>query len=288
MLHSLLCEAEAMKRRREATKVNTPVTTRKNVKTSTTEETKTNEPPPKKRQSTRLQKQQVSHAPEVTKQEETSRASQQLQVYVNQASSSDSTLGPAETPIFDDALGYIQQIKEQFHSTPDVYTSFLEIMKDFKVGTINTDVVIQRVKTLFKGYNSLTLGFNQFLPVNLRIKEEELGPSTLPPTPISAQAAKSKPQLAREFNHAVQFVSKVKQRFIDQPEVYQNFLEILYDYRSKLTPNDVQGRINQLFASHQDLLYEFNFFLNADRKNENATEPKKSAKSAARRTKPSS
>jgi paired amphipathic helix protein Sin3a len=40
-----------------------------------------------------------------------------------------------------------------------------------------------------------------------------------------------------EFNHAVQYVAKIKQRF--KPAIYSEFLEILHDYQSKRTIDDV-------------------------------------------------
>ena len=47
---------------------------------------------------------------------------------------------------------------------PHVYNEFLEIMKNFKAKSINTPDVIERVKSLFRGYNDLIIGFNMFLP----------------------------------------------------------------------------------------------------------------------------
>jgi paired amphipathic helix protein Sin3a len=34
-----------------------------------------------------------------------------------------------------DALTYLDQVKNQFHSSPDIYNRFLDIMKDFKAQT---------------------------------------------------------------------------------------------------------------------------------------------------------
>jgi paired amphipathic helix protein Sin3a len=69
----------------------------------------------------------------------------------------------------------------EFSEQPHIYNEFLEIMKNFKAQSyvlvkdklpisysscysINTPGVIDRVKTLFRGYNKLILGFNTFLP----------------------------------------------------------------------------------------------------------------------------
>lgn len=69
-----------------------------------------------------------------------------------------------------DALSYLEQVKFQFHSRPDIYNLFLDIMKDFKSQTIDTPGVIERVSALFKGYPNLIQGFNTFLPQGYRIE----------------------------------------------------------------------------------------------------------------------
>ncbi|OXB44336.1 hypothetical protein B1J92_E02475g [Nakaseomyces glabratus] len=69
-----------------------------------------------------------------------------------------------------DALSYLEQVKFQFHTRPDIYNLFLDIMKDFKSQTIDTPGVIERVSSLFKGYPNLIQGFNTFLPQGYRIE----------------------------------------------------------------------------------------------------------------------
>lgn len=36
-----------------------------------------------------------------------------------------------------------------------------------------------------------------------------------------------------EFNHAINYVNKIKNRFQGQPEIYKNFLEILHKYQKE-------------------------------------------------------
>ncbi|AAS51224.1 ACL004Wp [Eremothecium gossypii ATCC 10895] len=69
-----------------------------------------------------------------------------------------------------DALSYLEQVKFQFSSRPDVYNHFLDIMKDFKSQAIDTPGVIERVSTLFHGYPALIQGFNTFLPHGYNIE----------------------------------------------------------------------------------------------------------------------
>ena len=70
----------------------------------------------------------------------------------------------------EDALLYLDQVKQQFEQQPHVYNQFLDIMKKFRKREIDTPGVIERVSTLFRGYNDLILGFNTFLPPGFKIK----------------------------------------------------------------------------------------------------------------------
>jgi len=69
-----------------------------------------------------------------------------------------------------DALSYLDQVKVQFADHPDVYNRFLDIMKDFKSGAIDTPGVIERVSQLFAGNPGLIQGFNTFLPPGYKIE----------------------------------------------------------------------------------------------------------------------
>lgn len=69
----------------------------------------------------------------------------------------------------EDALSYLDQVKSQFQKQPNVYNSFLDIMKDFNTQRIDTPGVIERVANLFKGHPVLVEGFNTFLPPGFNI-----------------------------------------------------------------------------------------------------------------------
>ncbi|EKG22077.1 Paired amphipathic helix [Macrophomina phaseolina MS6] len=79
-------------------------------------------------------------------------------------------MGQGQQPILNDALSYLDQVKVQFHEHPDVYNKFLDIMKDFKSGAIDTPGVIDRVSSLFAGHPNLIQGFNTFLPPGYKIE----------------------------------------------------------------------------------------------------------------------
>lgn len=74
------------------------------------------------------------------------------------------------------------------------------------------------------------------------------------------------------FNHALNYVNKIKHRFSSNPEIYKQFLEILHTYqrdqhatrvpRSKmLLESEVYNQVARLFQNQRDLLEEFSQFL---------------------------
>ncbi|KAK3675804.1 Transcriptional regulatory protein sin3 [Recurvomyces mirabilis] len=286
--------------------------------------------------------------------------------------------GQGQQPILNDALSYLDQVKVQFAEVPDVYNRFLDIMKDFKSGAIDTPGVIGRVSTLFAGNPELIQGFNTFLPPGYRIEcgagddpnairvttpmgttvssmpqprplSRQDGPDGLRPangtfTPqpgasssqmmfspsgrpvgpaVSGQhlspleAARQQEQQAMhaqeqrgvnslqsavsaaagvagmragispratplpgqqdaqgqgeagmekrgpvEFNHAISYVNKIKNRFAAHPDIYKQFLEILQTYQRESKPiQDVYSQVTRLFNNAPDLLEDFKQFL---------------------------
>ncbi|KAI3413787.1 Paired amphipathic helix protein Sin3b [Globodera pallida] len=70
----------------------------------------------------------------------------------------------------DDALSYLEKVRQQFSNDPQVYNDFLEVMKEFKSHTIDTNGVIRRVSHLFQAYPELIDGFNTFLPHGYEVR----------------------------------------------------------------------------------------------------------------------
>lgn len=65
-----------------------------------------------------------------------------------------------------------------------------------------------------------------------------------------------------EFNHAISYVNKIKNRFQDKPEIYKQFLEILQTYQREQKPiQDVYAQVTTLFNAAPDLLEDFKQFL---------------------------
>ncbi|XP_062620426.1 paired amphipathic helix protein Sin3a-like isoform X2 [Saccostrea cucullata] len=94
----------------------------------------------------------------------------------------------------------------------------------------------------------------------------------------SHQPQPQQPQAGQpvEFNHAINYVNKIKNRFQGQPEIYKAFLEILHTYQKEqrnlkegivspgckpLTEAEVYSQVAKLFQNQEDLLAEFGQFL---------------------------
>ncbi|KAL9182866.1 hypothetical protein ACHAXT_004145, partial [Thalassiosira profunda] len=86
-----------------------------------------------------------------------------------------------------------------------------------------------------------------------------------PPPGAAAQAsAAAGLQATRtvEFDHAIMYVTNIKKRFANQPQIYHTFLEILHTYQKEQRGiKEVLEQVSSLFADHPDLLREFTFFL---------------------------
>ncbi|XP_041967462.1 paired amphipathic helix protein Sin3b [Alosa sapidissima] len=78
-----------------------------------------------------------------------------------------------------------------------------------------------------------------------------------------------------EFDSAISYVNKIKNRFLDHPETYRSFLEILHTYQKEqleikesrargsagMTEDEVFSKVASLFKGQEDLLAEFGQFL---------------------------
>ncbi|CEI90614.1 Putative Paired amphipathic helix protein Sin3b [Rhizopus microsporus] len=65
-----------------------------------------------------------------------------------------------------------------------------------------------------------------------------------------------------EFNHAINYVNRIKTRFAHDPDTYKQFLEILQTYQKDNRPiQEVYAHVQYLFNGAPDLLDEFKQFL---------------------------
>ncbi|KAL2918180.1 hypothetical protein HK105_202107 [Polyrhizophydium stewartii] len=81
-------------------------------------------------------------------------------------------------------------------------------------------------------------------------------------SPSQAQDSSQRNRGPVEFNHAINYVNKIKNRFASEPETYKQFLEILQTYQREQKPiQEVYAQVQVLFHGAPDLLDEFKQFL---------------------------
>ncbi|PVU95697.1 hypothetical protein BB561_001661 [Smittium simulii] len=81
-------------------------------------------------------------------------------------------------------------------------------------------------------------------------------------------------QQPMEFNHAINFVNKIKLRFAHDTERYSEFLDILQTYQREAGPiQEIYEKMRILFAEASDLLVEFKKFLPEDNDFANQNRP---------------
>ncbi|CAE6475567.1 unnamed protein product [Rhizoctonia solani] len=65
-----------------------------------------------------------------------------------------------------------------------------------------------------------------------------------------------------EFNQAVNYVTRIQQRFASNPDTYKQFLEILQTYqKDQCSIAEVHQQVNVLFNNQRDLLEDFQYYL---------------------------
>lgn len=150
-------------------------------------------------------------------------------------------------------------------------------MKDFNTQRIDTPGVIDRVSALFGNNPALIQGFNTFLPpdFSLLYSMDPNDPAPIRITTPSGTISRgingrypaesngdSNPQEPIEMDDAINYVNKIKIRFIKLPEIYNNFIEILQTFQREQRPiQEVYLQISVLFRGAPDLLADFRRFL---------------------------
>ncbi|KAG7188436.1 hypothetical protein KM043_008080 [Ampulex compressa] len=127
-----------------------------------------------------------------------------------------------------------------------------------------------------QAYNNSHVSVAQAQAVSQALSQAQDG------VPTTGQTQQSQPV---EFNHAINYVNKIKNRFQGQPDKYKRFLEILHTYQKEqrnlkesghmggtsgsgtvsgakhLTEAEVYSQVAKLFENQEDLLAEFGQFL---------------------------
>lgn len=86
-------------------------------------------------------------------------------------------------------------------------------------------------------------------------------PSATKEGAVAAAGGGTMPQHMQQ-QHAISYVTAIRNRFSNEPETYRQFLKILHTYQKEQKGiKEVLEQVSHLFADHPDLLMEFTYFL---------------------------
>ncbi|THV90360.1 hypothetical protein D6D27_05902, partial [Aureobasidium pullulans] len=172
----------------------------------------------------------------------------------------DKTIGqhPSNESNFDPAMKYLDKIRTRYITRPNVYNQFLEIMKDFYLGKSNVVSTVAQVNLLFEDDEESKQGFEGF--------KNALGPMSREPAALDPMEQDMRRQLALQTSSihqqssqnsnaefALDYLERVRNKYITQPGVYDELLKILKDF--KVTDSDTSStvaRVNMLFKEDEE------------------------------------
>uniref|UniRef100_A0A8C7XZB9 SIN3 transcription regulator family member Aa n=1 Tax=Oryzias sinensis TaxID=183150 RepID=A0A8C7XZB9_9TELE len=201
-------------------------------------------------------------------------------------------------PFLIDTPGVISRVSQLFKGHPDLIMGFNTFLPPgYKIEVQTNDLV--NVTTPGQIHHITPHGISQQPPLpsappTAPLQSQVLTPSSQsspsipvhtsprsPPVPLHPplSGTPTGPPLQNnqpvEFNHAINYVNKIKNRFQGQPDIYKAFLEILHTYQKEqrnakeaggnytpaLTEQEVYAQVARLFKNQEDLLSEFGQFL---------------------------
>ncbi|XP_017323286.1 paired amphipathic helix protein Sin3b isoform X2 [Ictalurus punctatus] len=193
-----------------------------------------------------------------------------------------------------DTPGVINRVSQLFHGHPDLVLGFnaflppgyrIEIPKNgmaFLQSPFSPQISPGKAKSAeSSSAPSETVASPQSTSPSSGVPPEPPGRLDLPlPSTTSQPATSSASPPASEaspveFDSAISYVNKIKSRFLDHPEIYRSFLEILHTYQKEqlelkenrsrtsmgMTEDEVFSKVASLFKGQEDLLAEFGQFL---------------------------
>uniref|UniRef100_A0A8D0CHK2 Paired amphipathic helix protein Sin3b n=1 Tax=Scleropages formosus TaxID=113540 RepID=A0A8D0CHK2_SCLFO len=190
-----------------------------------------------------------------------------------------------------DTPGVINRVSQLFHGHPDLVLGFnaflppgyrIEIPKNGVVSLqspLSGQVFAILQASPGQARSVAAVGVAGGVPASSPAEDgcahgEAASRSQLPTSSSSSSPPGSEPSPV-EFDSAISYVNKIKNRFLDHPEIYRSFLEILHTYQKEqlevkesrgragggMTEDEVFSKVASLFKGQEDLLAEFGQFL---------------------------
>ncbi|KAL7919772.1 hypothetical protein ACQKWADRAFT_300391 [Trichoderma austrokoningii] len=149
-------------------------------------------------------------------------------------------LGQALAGGVDRVINYTKKVKSHFQDKPGIYERFLEILQVYLREQSSAQDLISQVTSIFISAPELL--------EDLKIILSKLNSSASNPEDIDYRYLAA-------LSQVVGLRNKVKLHFSDEPEIYQQFLEIIQTWQREKTPiPDVYTQLSTLFNSAPDLL----------------------------------
>ncbi|PHT57232.1 Paired amphipathic helix protein Sin3-like 4 [Capsicum baccatum] len=158
---------------------------------------------------------------------------------------------------------FCEEVKGKLQSLAD-YKTFVKCLRIYSREIITREQLQSLVAHTLGKYPDLMEGFNKFIEHYGRAVGYLVGEMTkLNDVHTNSKLVKEEKKCKTDqFEEAVRFVEKVKERFRNNDQVYISFLDILKMYREEHKNSyEVYHEVAVLFNDHPDLLDEFNKFL---------------------------
>lgn len=169
---------------------------------------------------------------------------------------------------FDQAITYVNRIKQTFANDERVYKAFLEILNQYRKGQKTIQSVYDEVALLFRNHEDLLNEFSYFLPDAAPAQARRqaqlprraggaYGAAASKPKRAPPPLRRDDPKVQREFA----FLHKVKNR-LRNDESYADFLKCLNLYADDvLEKQDLVMLQEDIIGKHRDLMALLNEFL---------------------------
>ena len=164
---------------------------------------------------------------------------------------------------FDQAITYVNRIKQTFANDERVYKAFLEILNQYRKGQKTIQSVYEEVALLFRNHEDLLNEFSYFLPdaAPAQARRSMAAPRRAggyaKPKRAPPPLRRDDPKVQREFA----FLRKVKNR-IRNDEAFADFMKCLSMYADDVIGRDELVTLQEdIIGKHHDLMASLNEFL---------------------------
>ncbi|KAF9912485.1 Paired amphipathic helix protein Sin3b [Linnemannia zychae] len=183
-------------------------------------------------------------------------------------------VSPQDTPMYSDAVDYVNSVKKAYENNPQVYKDFMTVLESYHSLIIQPEELVRTVMSLFQDQPDLLLGFKEFMP------ETQGALNLVPPMMYSdyKAPAASAPQIPAPATvappEAADFLSLIKERSQQEPDMYQHLITLLRNFKKDSSYANLYFYVSIILRYHPHLLQRFHKFLPAVIADCEVTEPR--------------